>query len=581
MRAADREAWIERARDVPILSEIARRGIKLKRVGAERVGPCPLCGGRDRFSIHTKKQCWNCRQCKKESDTGDVIGFVQWLDNCDFNTACATLTGEPPPKKANSKHRGAVPKQVIAGEYSYCDEVGNVLFVVERHHYQNADGLFVLKDGKHQKTFKQKRPDPDRRGKWINNVEGARAVPYRLPEVIAAIANGQPVAVVEGEGKADLLASWSLTATTNAGGAKHWNSEHAKFLKNADVILVPDNDDAGWEHINIVGASLIGIAKRIRVLVLPGLPDKGNIVDWARAGGTREQLNELITKAPDWMPTVDGIAKEKKAAAKQSEDELLDALARMPKGVARGRERKRLAEQLGVNASDIDAEIEARQVEAETNALLHGWWFVDPWPEPVDGDALIRDIIRKLHKHVVMSSESALAIALWIILAWVHDSVAVHSPILDITSAEPESGKTTLLSLVAFLVPRAISSVDISRGALYRAIQRWQPSFAIDEFDDVLAARGDSNKTELRSVINSGHTRGQGVLRCVTDEHRPELFSTFAPKCIGMVGKRMPATTLGRCIVVELRRRRDDEQIIKFSHEDDSELADLRSRLRR
>jgi hypothetical protein len=185
----------------------------------------------------------------------------------------------------------------------------------------------------------------------------------------------------------------------------------------------------------------------------------------------------------------------------------------MPKGVARGRERKRLAEQLGVNASDIDAEIEARQVEAETNALLHGWWLVIPAEDPVDGGALIRDIIRKLRKHVVMPFESALAIALWIILAWVHDTAAVHSPILNITSAEPESGKTTLLGLIALLVPRAISSVDISQGALYRAIQRWQPSFAIDEFDDVLAARGNSNKTELRSVINSGHTRGQGVLR--------------------------------------------------------------------
>ena len=182
MPNAEREAWIERARCVPILGEIARRGIKLKRFGAERVGPCPLCGGKDRFSIHTKKQCWNCRQCKKESDTGDVIGFVQWLDNCDFNTACAMLTGEPPPKKANGRRRNAAPRQVLAGEYPYRDAGGTVLFVVERHHYQCADGPFVLNDGKHKKTFKQKRPDPDRKGKWINNVDGvrvARCVPKK------------------------------------------------------------------------------------------------------------------------------------------------------------------------------------------------------------------------------------------------------------------------------------------------------------------------------------------------------------------------------------------------------------------
>ena len=149
-------------------------------------------------------------------------------------------------------------------------------------------------------------------------------------------------------------------------------------------------------------------------LVLP----KGDIVDWAAAGGTREQLDELITGACDWKPLSDlekelerEREKEKKTGAAKSEDELLDALARMPKGIARGRERKRLKKKLGVSFSDIDAEIEARQVEAETTALLHGWWFVEPWPEPVDGDALIRDIIRKLQKHVVISFESALAIA--------------------------------------------------------------------------------------------------------------------------------------------------------------------------
>jgi putative DNA primase/helicase len=134
---------------------------------------------------------------------------------------------------------------------------------------------------------------------------------------------------------------------------------------------------------------------------------------------------------------------------------------------------------------------------------------------------------------------------------------------------------------VSYLVPRAISSVDISRGALYRSIQRWQPSFVIDEFDDVLAAKNDGDKAELRSVINSGHTRNTGVLRCITDEHRPELFPTFCPKAVGMVGRKMPATTLSRCIAIELRRRKKSEIVQSFKHEDDSELRDLRSRLRR
>jgi len=82
-------------------------------------------------------------------------------------------------------------------------------------------------------------------------------------------------------------------------------------------------------------------------------------------------------------------------------------------------------------------------------------------------------------------------------------------------------------------------------------------------------------------VVNSGHVRGQGVLRCVTDDHRPGMFSTFAPKAIGMIGKKLPPATLGRCIGIELRRRLADETIERFAHQDDADLGNLRCRLRR
>jgi putative DNA primase/helicase len=83
----------------------------------------------------------------------------------------------------------------------------------------------------------------------------------------------------------------------------------------------------------------------------------------------------------------------------------------------------------------------------------------------------------------------------------------------------------------------------------------------------------------LRSVINSGHTKAQGVLRCVGDDKVPEFFPTFASKVIGMVGRKLPPATLSRCIFVDLRRRRKDEHIEKFNHTDDEELASLRRRL--
>lgn len=52
MTATPFSMLIEKARAVPIEDVIAQRGIKLRRVGAEFVGPCPVCAdGEDRFSI--------------------------------------------------------------------------------------------------------------------------------------------------------------------------------------------------------------------------------------------------------------------------------------------------------------------------------------------------------------------------------------------------------------------------------------------------------------------------------------------------------------------------------------------------
>jgi hypothetical protein len=90
-QTAKPEALIETARGVRIEDEAAWRGVKL-RGSVERVGPCPRCGGDDRFSINTKKQLWNCRGCDRG---GDVIDLTQWLDGSDFETAVYKLTGNP------------------------------------------------------------------------------------------------------------------------------------------------------------------------------------------------------------------------------------------------------------------------------------------------------------------------------------------------------------------------------------------------------------------------------------------------------------------------------------------------------
>ena len=202
-------------------------------------------------------------------------------------------------------------------------------------------------------------------------------------------------------------------------------------------------------------------------------------------------------------------------------------------------------------------------------------WTVELWPEPVDNDALLRDLTARIRRHVVMDGDSALASALWVMFAWVHN-VAVHSPMLMARSPEAECGKSTLLGLISFLVPRGLVYIGGTPAVVYRMIEHYHPTLIVDEADDVF-----KDDPELRAVINSGWTRGAGVPRCNPETNEPEFFETFGPKALGMKGRRIPDTTLSRSIVIEMVRKLPGDKCTDFDHVDDAGLSDLRQRLAR
>ncbi|MBV8884689.1 MAG: AAA family ATPase [Chroococcidiopsidaceae cyanobacterium CP_BM_RX_35] len=89
--------------------------------------------------------------------------------------------------------------------------------------------------------------------KWVEGYEGhldrAEIPVYQLGEVKRTIASGLPVFIVEGEPCADALRSLGLVATTNIGGAKKWRESDSADLTGAQVILCPDRDVPGLEHM--------------------------------------------------------------------------------------------------------------------------------------------------------------------------------------------------------------------------------------------------------------------------------------------------------------------------------------------
>ncbi len=124
--------------------------------------------------------------------------------------------------------------------------------------------------------------------------ESVRSLLYRLPHVNEAIKRGEKVLLCEGEKDALTAVSFGFNgATTSAWGAESWNDLNASQLKGADVVLVPDTDEAGQIGGFKRARSLLKVAKSVCWLRLPKGKD---LTEWVEAGGTKEQLVGLISE---------------------------------------------------------------------------------------------------------------------------------------------------------------------------------------------------------------------------------------------------------------------------------------------
>ena len=106
---------------------------------------------------------------------------------------------------------------------------------------------------------------------------------YRLHEIVKA----DPVTTawfLEGEKKADALARLGLLATT-AGGAQSDETVDLKPLRGRKVILWPDNDPPGREHMVRVAAKLRSLGCAVEMVEIEhlALPEKGDAVDYLQA----------------------------------------------------------------------------------------------------------------------------------------------------------------------------------------------------------------------------------------------------------------------------------------------------------
>lgn len=134
---------------------------------------------------------------------------------------------------------------------------------------------------------------------YLRGDGGLPSFPYKLTKFLSALAERPDdlVFVTEGEGDTDTLHSHDLIATTNPNGAGKFKADFAKYFADRDVVVLADNDERGRAHAEQVASILIGVALSVRVIHLPGLPEKGDVTDWLGIdGNTVEALLGLVQR---------------------------------------------------------------------------------------------------------------------------------------------------------------------------------------------------------------------------------------------------------------------------------------------
>ena len=204
------------------------------------------------------------------------------------------------------------------------------------------------------------------------------------------------------------------------------------------------------------------------------------------------------------------------------------------------------------------------------------WNDPEPWPEPVDGAALLSGIASFITRYVSIAPELADTVALWIVVTWIHDRLEI-SPFLNVTSATKRCGKSLLLEVLGELVHHPLPvGGRVTSSALFRTIEMHAPALLLDEADTFF---GDDD--ELRGVVNGSQRRNSAyVMRCVGDDHEPRRFVTWCPKAIAGIGG-LPDTVLDRSIVVKLTRRPPGVSLAHWRDRDRTAIEALRRRLAR
>lgn len=350
---------------------------------------------------------------------------------------------------------------------------------------------------------------------------------------------------------------YAVVCAMNCGNLLAVAQTMRQLHPNRDIIIAADDDSrtTGNPGLTHAHAAVLAIDARMAVPI------------FLKPNQTATDFNDLhqsegLEKVKDQISNA--------TRPKETIEELITRLAKLS-SIEYDLCRETEAKAAGVRVATLDKAVnEKRGSKAKDGLQGKALAFeeVEPWPDPVNGAEVLSRVSEVISSYVALPKELADMTALWCAHTHVYD-VFLCTPRLNISAPAKGCGKTTLRDVIGLLVPRPIPAENLTSAVLFRVIEKFRPTILADEYDTWIAFN-----EELRGIVNSGHRRGGGVLRCVGDDQEVHLFQVYAPMALAGIGT-LPGTILDRSIVIRLVRAKPGEVCRRFDSRNIEEETNL------
>jgi hypothetical protein len=193
------------------------------------------------------------------------------------------------PKKAtgsgDKKHKILTTDELPDGTYwEFTSPAGEVLYIQ-----------------RHKREYYRKAGE-DRWVTYRGVLNDIAQVLYRLPELIDGVRSGKTVYHLEGPKDVETARKRLGVVVTTSGSTSSWRPEFRAHYTGADVVVIPDNDAPGRKYADTVAQDLLQVAKSVKVVHLPDLPEGGDLTDWLDSGHTPEEFFTVVEETEIYAP---------------------------------------------------------------------------------------------------------------------------------------------------------------------------------------------------------------------------------------------------------------------------------------